>query len=50
MVQSLKLPWKPKKGPVKTTALLNRVYMGFHVSLGECKAQRWVLGFRALGF
>ena len=35
-LHSRKLTWKPKKGPVKTTALLKGVYMGFHVSLGEC--------------
>ena len=33
---SRKLTWKPKKGPKKTTVLLNGGYMGFHVSLGEC--------------
>ena len=35
-VLSRKLTWKPKKGPIKTTVSLQRGYMGFHVSLGEC--------------
>ena len=26
-----------QKGPIKTTVLLKGDYMGFHVSLGECK-------------
>ena len=34
-LHSRKLTWKPKKGTVKTTVLLKRDYMGFHVSLGE---------------
>ena len=34
----LKLTWKPKKGPIKTTVLLKGGYMGFHVGLGECKS------------
>ena len=29
--------WKPIRGPMKTTVPLKGVYMGFHVSLGECK-------------
>ena len=37
IVHSRKLTWKPKKGPIKTTVLLTRYYMGFHVSLGECR-------------
>ena len=36
-LHSRKLTWKPKKGPIKTTVLLQEGYMGFHVSLGECK-------------
>ena len=36
-LHSWKLTWKPKRGPVKTTVPLNWGYMGFHVSLGECK-------------
>ena len=35
-LHSRKLTWKPKKGPVKTTVLLQGDYMGLHVSLGEC--------------
>ena len=34
---SRKLTWKPKKSPLKTTVLLQGDYMGFHVSLGECR-------------
>ena len=34
-LHSRKLTWKPKKGPVKTTVLLQGDYRGFHVSLGE---------------
>ena len=37
---SRKLTWKPKKGPIKTTVLLKGGYMGFHVSLGECRGLR----------
>ena len=37
-IHARKLTWKPKKGPMKTTVLLNGDYMGFHVSLGECRA------------
>ena len=33
-LHSGKLTWKPKKGPIKTTVLVKRGYMGFHVSLG----------------
>ena len=33
----MQLTWKPQKGPIKTTVLLKGGYMGFHVSLGECK-------------
>ena len=36
-LHSRKLTWKPKKGSIKTTVLLKGGYMGFHVSLGECK-------------
>ena len=36
-IHSRKLTWKPKKGPIKTTVLLKGYYMGFHVSLGECR-------------
>ena len=36
-IPSRKLTWKPKKGPIKTTVLLKGGYMGFHVSLGECR-------------
>ena len=36
-VPSRKLTWKPKKGPIKATVLLKGGYMGFHVSLGECR-------------
>ena len=36
-LHSRKLTWKPKKGPIKTTVPLKGGYMGFHVSLGECK-------------
>ena len=36
-VHSRKLTWQPKKGPIKTTVPLNGDYMGFHVSLGECR-------------
>ena len=39
-LHSRKLTWKPKKGPIKTTVLLKGDYMGFHVSLGECKGLR----------
>ena len=35
-IRSRKLTWNPKKGSIKTTVLLKGVYMGFHVSLGEC--------------
>ena len=28
---------KTQKGPIKITVLLNGYFMGFHVSLGECK-------------
>ena len=38
LIHSRKLTWKPKKGPIKTTVLLKGDYMGFHVSLGECKS------------
>ena len=37
VVHSRKLTWKPKKGPMKTTVLLKGDFLGFHVSLGECK-------------
>ena len=37
MVHSWELTWKPKRGPIKTTVPLKRGYMGFHVSLGECR-------------
>ena len=37
-LQSRKLTWKPKKGPMKTTVPLKGDYMGFHVSLGERKS------------
>ena len=47
-LHSRKLTWKPKKGPIKTTFLLKGAYMGFHVSLGECRV--WGLGLRGLGF
>ena len=47
-VHSRKLTWKPKKGPIKTTVLLNGDYMGFHVSLGECRV--WSLRVAGLGF
>ena len=33
---------------MKTTVLPKGDYMGFHVSLGECRV--WGLGFRVLGF
>ena len=36
-----------QKGPIKTTVLLKGDYMGFHVSLGECRLQG--LGFRGVG-
>ena len=36
-IPSRKLTWKPKKGPMKTRVLVKGGYMGFHVSLGECK-------------
>ena len=47
-IHSWELTWKPKRGPIKTTVPLKRGYMGFHVSLGECR----VSGFRVrvLGF
>ena len=35
-LHSQKLTWKPQKGPIKTTVLLQGDYMGVHVSLGEC--------------
>ena len=35
-LHSRKLTWKPKKGPIKTAVPLKGVYVGFHVSLGEC--------------
>ena len=38
-LHSWKLTWKPIKGPIKTTVPLKGVYMGFHVSLGECTLQ-----------
>ena len=38
-VHSWKLTWKPKRGPIKTTVPLKWSYMGFHVSLGECRIQ-----------
>ena len=38
ILPSRKLTWKPKKGPIKTTVPLKRGYMGFHVSLGECRS------------
>ena len=28
-----------QKGPIKATVLLKGDYMGFHVSLGECKVE-----------
>ena len=34
---SWKLTWKPKRGSIKTTVPLRWGYMGFHVSLGECR-------------
>ena len=37
LLHSRKLTWKPKKGPIKTTVLLKGDYMGFHVSLEECR-------------
>ena len=43
-----KLTWKPKKGPIKTTVPSKRGYMGFHVSLEECIARRYMLGFAGL--
>ena len=43
-LHSRKLTWKPNKGPIKTTVLLKGDYMGFHVSLGECKS--WSVGMR----
>ena len=39
-LHSWKLTWKPKRGPIKTTVSLKWGYMGFHVSLGECKELR----------
>ena len=42
-LHSWKLTWKPKKDPIKTTVPLKWGYMGFHVSLGECRS--WVHGF-----
>ena len=39
-VRSRKLTWKPKKGPIKTTVLLQEDYVDFHVSLGECSSCR----------
>ena len=45
-VHSRKLTWKPKKGPIKTTAPSKGGYMGFHVSLGECSA----VGLKAQDF
>ena len=36
-LHSRKLAWKPKRGPIKTTVPLKWGYMGFHVSLGECR-------------
>ena len=36
-VHSWKLTRKPQRGPIKTTVLLKWGYMGFHVSLGECR-------------
>ena len=45
LLHSRKLTWKPKKGPLKTTVLLNGGYMGFHVSLGECTSIRNELCF-----
>ena len=36
-LHSRKITWKPKKGPIQTTDLLKGGYMGFHVSLGECR-------------
>ena len=46
-LHSWKLTWKPKRGPIKTTVTLKWGYMGFHVSLGECRVQG--LGLRAWG-
>ena len=45
-IHSQKLTWKPKKGPIKTTVPLKGAYMGFHVSLGEC---RWSARTNSLG-
>ena len=45
VIHSWKLTWKPKRVPVKTTALLNWGYMDFHVSLGECKGSRLEISF-----
>ena len=43
IVHSRKLTWKPKKGPTKTTVLQKGDYMGFHVSLGECKYHEFLI-------
>ena len=37
-LHSQKLTWKPQKSPIKTTGLLKRGYVSFHVSL-EWKVQ-----------
>ena len=47
LLHSRKLTWKPKKGPIKTTALLKGDYMGFHVRLGECKDSGFFLALVA---
>ena len=36
-LHSRKLTWQPKKDPIKTAVPLNGDYMGFHVSLVECR-------------
>ena len=47
-VHSWKLTWKPKRDPIKTTVPLKWGYMGFHVSLGECRSRVWAC--RLYGF
>ena len=38
-IHSRELTWKPNSAPMKTTVPLKGGYMGFHVSLGECRSQ-----------
>ena len=47
-LHSRELTWKPKRGPMKTPVPLKGGYMGFHVSLGECRELR-ISGLKVQG-